>query len=194
MNILDQDVLILNKNWQWIAMTTVKDSMTKIMGYDKNGYRAVVVDGDYQTHDYESWIKQPVNLDRAIKTPRKLIPAPEIILMLRYNEVPHHSIRWARIRLLKRDKFTCQYCGAQPGVASLTVDHVLPSSRGGRTSWENTVACCEPCNAKKADRLPSEVGMKLKRMPAVPFASLVKDVETREDVLESWKPFIRTGK
>ena len=191
MSLLEEPVLGLNRNWLWIGMLNVRIAMTKLIGSDEDGDKAVVVDRDYVQHNFGSWIKQPIVGERFIRTPRLLIPVPEIVLVTRYGEVPKHTVRFSRIRILKRDKFTCQYCGAQPGMADLTMDHVMPVSRGGKTVWENCVACCYECNARKADRMPSEAGIRLKRPPRVPFSDMEDRVHAGE-IKEVWKPFLQT--
>jgi 5-methylcytosine-specific restriction endonuclease McrA len=70
--------------------------------------------------------------------------------------------------VLARDRETCQYCGAQPGRAHLTIDHVLPRAQGGTTAWENVVAACAACNHRKANRTPQQAGMSLARLPRRP--------------------------
>ena len=64
--------------------------------------------------------------------------------------------------------YTCQYCGVQPGAGATTIDHVIPRSQGGTTSWTNCVAACEACNARKADRSPEQAGMRLRKRPVRP--------------------------
>jgi 5-methylcytosine-specific restriction endonuclease McrA len=79
-----------------------------------------------------------------------------------------------RRTVIARDLYTCQYCGAQPGRAELTIDHVLPRSRGGKTTWENAVTACKPCNHKKRDRTPEEAEMTLRAKPSRPrFVAIV---------------------
>lgn len=190
MNVLNESVLGLNRNWQWIGMLDVRTAMTKLIGSDGDGDKVFVVDQDYVQHDFTSWIKQPIDGDRFIRTPKLMIPVPEIVLVTRYGEVPKHTVKFSRVRILKRDKFTCQYCGAQPGMADLTMDHVLPASRGGKTDWENCVASCYDCNARKADRTPAEAGIRLRRPARVPFSDMEDRVQSG-DVKELWKPFIK---
>jgi hypothetical protein len=187
MDVLDEAVLVLNRNWQRVGLTSVKDAIGKVFGTDVNGTRAFVIDHDYIQHDWASWMRQPID-GRFIQAPHCKIAAPSIILVARYAEVPAHTVKWGRMRVLKRDRFTCQYCGVQPGVRALTVDHVMPKSRGGGTTWENCVASCEPCNARKADRTPSEAGMKLRKAPGAPFADW--DTRAGEKIPEAWKPFM----
>jgi 5-methylcytosine-specific restriction endonuclease McrA len=74
----------------------------------------------------------------------------------------------SRNSVLLRDNFTCQYCGNTPGRNGLTLDHILPRSRGGETTWENVVAACRPCNIRKGDRLPEEARMALRKRPGRP--------------------------
>jgi 5-methylcytosine-specific restriction endonuclease McrA len=70
--------------------------------------------------------------------------------------------------VLVRDRETCQYCGAQPGRAHLTIDHLVPRSQGGTTTWENVVAACETCNRRKGSRTPQQAGMALTAAPRRP--------------------------
>jgi 5-methylcytosine-specific restriction endonuclease McrA len=93
----------------------------------------------------------------------------KVIRLLNYIRIPFTKImshRPSRNMIHKRDQHICQYCGAKE---NLTVDHVLPSSRGGRDEWENLVCCCTSCNMKKGNKTPEEAGMKLKKQPKAPF-------------------------
>jgi 5-methylcytosine-specific restriction endonuclease McrA len=97
------------------------------------------------------------------------LPAPVVIRLRYYVRIPHNlPMPLSRRAILLRDAFTCQYCGVQPGREHLTIDHIMPRSRGGRTDWENTVAACGACNRKKANRTPDEANMKLLRTPVRP--------------------------
>src|SRR5262249_21229307 len=75
-------------------------------------------------------------------------------------------VAFSRRNVAKRDHFTCQYCGAQPGVVDVTIDHVIPRAQGGQSSWTNCVAACADCNARKADRTPDQAGMRLRKAPS----------------------------
>ena len=93
---------------------------------------------------------------------------PAVVRLLKYISLEVKAVKFSRINVFGRDRFSCQYCGVQPGTSSLTYDHVVPKSRGGATKWENIVTCCIECNWKKADRTPEEAGMKLKNKPYCP--------------------------
>lgn len=92
--------------------------------------------------------------------PKVLRLARYIVTKWRYSDGP----AWSRNGVLRRDDRTCQYCGA----CADTVDHVVPRSQGGRNTWKNTVAACDPCNQRKRDRTPVQAGMVLLRAPAAP--------------------------
>jgi 5-methylcytosine-specific restriction endonuclease McrA len=97
-------------------------------------------------------------------------------------------VTFSRRNLFKRDRFTCQYCGEQPGTEELTIDHVLPRSRGGVSTWENCVLACIECNHRKANMTPAEAGMPLKKDPARPNW---RPLYAREDVMiGSWSKFL----
>lgn len=94
-------------------------------------------------------------------------PIPSVIhLRVMVKKPPSIAHRVTRPYVFSRDKFTCQYCGAQP--RHLTLDHVIPRYRGGEHSWENVVAACERCNVKKAGRTPAEARMTLRHLPQAP--------------------------
>lgn len=95
-------------------------------------------------------------------------PWPKVIRMLKYIKVPmrYAPAAWTKAGVLKRDGHKCGYCTKRAGT---TVDHIQPQSRGGGNTWENTIACCQPCNAKKDDKTPKEANMPLLFQPSVPM-------------------------
>jgi 5-methylcytosine-specific restriction endonuclease McrA len=90
---------------------------------------------------------------------------PSVIRLLEYRRIPHQTRALSRKNILLRDRNSCQYCGVVLSASELTLDHVIPRSRGGSSTWENLVACCHSCNRRKGNQLPSEAGMKLIREP-----------------------------
>ena len=102
---------------------------------------------------------------------------PLIIRLYNYVRFKSRGLRLNRRRVYKRDNFQCVYCGSEK---SLTLDHIIPRSRGGKNSWTNLVTCCQSCNLKKANRTPEEAGMKMKSKPYEPtvFSAVISsDVE-----------------
>jgi 5-methylcytosine-specific restriction endonuclease McrA len=100
-----------------------------------------------------------------IHSARLTLRIPSVIRLLEYRRIPHQSRALSRKNILLRDRNTCQYCGAVFGAAELTLDHVIPRSRGGASTWENLVACCHSCNRRKGNQMAVEAGMKLLREP-----------------------------
>jgi 5-methylcytosine-specific restriction endonuclease McrA len=94
---------------------------------------------------------------------------PSVIRLLEYRRIPHQTRALSRKNILMRDRYTCQYCHRTLPASELTLDHVVPRSRGGETSWENLVACCHHCNNRKGNRTPDEAAMRLARSPR-PFS------------------------
>jgi 5-methylcytosine-specific restriction endonuclease McrA len=101
---------------------------------------------------------------------RVRMPMPSVIRLLEYRRIPHQTRALSRKNILLRDRNTCQYCGIALHSSELTLDHVLPRSRGGLSTWENLVACCHSCNRRKGNQLLHELQeMKLLREPR-PFS------------------------
>ena len=96
---------------------------------------------------------------------RMAMRVPSVIRLVEYRRIPHQTRALSRKNILLRDRNTCQYCGKSMPSSELTLDHVMPRSRGGLSTWENLVACCHPCNRSKGNQLATEAGMKLLREP-----------------------------
>lgn len=100
---------------------------------------------------------------------------PLVIRLVTYVPIPRRlPLPLSRRTVLARDLYTCQYCGITPGRTELTLDHVLPRSRGGATTWENVVTACGPCNRRKGNRTPDEANLKMLSVPGRPrFVAVV---------------------
>jgi len=104
-----------------------------------------------------------------LRSAQTQLPVPLVIRLVCYVRIPHRlSLPVSRRTVLARDQYTCQYCGVQPGRAQLTMDHVVPRSRGGETCWENVVTACGPCNRRKGGRTPDEAQMPVLKVPRRP--------------------------
>lgn len=99
----------------------------------------------------------------------RILQLPSVIRLLEYRRIPQQTRALSRKNILVRDHHTCQYCHRVLPSGELTLDHVIPRSRSGGSTWENLVACCHPCNNRKGNRTPEEAGMKLVRAPR-PFS------------------------
>ena len=100
-----------------------------------------------------------------VRAARMAMPIPSVIRLLEYRRIPHQARALSRKNILLRDRNTCQFCAQALPSAELTLDHVVPRSQGGKSAWENLVACCHPCNNEKGDRTPEQAAMKLLRTP-----------------------------
>lgn len=129
-----------------------------------------------------------------IRSPSRAMPMPAVVRLTRAIRHRQPKVRFSRTHVLVRDRYTCQYCGAQLPARELTFDHVVPRSQGGRTSWENIVAACRPCNSAKRDRTPEQAGMTLRCKPVrpapVPFQlAHLRVARTVPDAWKSWVPW-----
>ena len=117
------------------------------------------------------------------------MPRPTVIRLNTYVRVPRdaHSRKITRRAIFARDQWTCQYCGSAR--TSLTVDHVIPRSKGGSSGWDNIVTCCAPCNRRKGDRLPKHAGMRLRHAPRPPKPTIFVHVAVPR-VPDVWQPYL----
>jgi 5-methylcytosine-specific restriction endonuclease McrA len=187
--VLQRPTLVLNRRWTPIRTTPVQDAI----GLVAKGTAVIIEPESFDTHDLVSWN----DLSRArvrfgeilIRSPRLALVPPEVILLKTYEGEGGRAVVFSRKNLFKRDRYTCQYCGLQPGPEELTVDHVVPRSRGGVSSWENCVLACVECNKRKADRTPVQAGLKMRKTPRKPSWKALVQVPAR-DRRESWDKFL----
>ena len=116
------------------------------------------------------------------------LPRPVVIRLVTYVRVPRdpHKRKITRRAVFARDGWECQYCGAR---ASLTVDHVIPRSKGGGSTWENIVASCAPCNRRKGDRLPHQVNMHPRLTPRAPNPQIFIQLAS-PTIPASWRQYL----
>lgn len=191
MSALSAETLVLNKGWVPITTVSVKEALLLLF---KNVAKAVNVD-DYSTYDFESWadLGKVFKNGEFILTPRLKIPVPDVIVLETYCKIPSQSITFSRANLLQRDMYMCQYCSKQLTTKNFTIDHVIPRSKGGKSTWQNTAVCCGKCNYNKRDRTPEEAGMTLIKKPIEPphkkyFISISPGKKI------SWDKFLKNGK
>jgi 5-methylcytosine-specific restriction endonuclease McrA len=182
--VLQEPCLVLNRNWQAITFLPVQSAIVTVL----RDMASVLDVEDYLLLSFDEWVELARDTGGTIRTPSRTIAAPEVIVLKKYGERPPRRVVFNRPNLYQRDAFTCQYCGVALPATSLTIEHVLPRSRGGPTSWENCVAACESCNARKADRTPQEAGMKLRKRPAQPRWSL--ELRVPAATRAAWEPFL----
>lgn len=168
---LSSEVLILDKAYRPIDIFEGKRALG-LLFLDK----ALALDELGNTYDSDSWVEYSEQL--IAEDPelpyissvylRVFVPKAIILQDYLYRPSKRKKLSYRKSSVLKRDDHQCQYCGCRPPKNSLTIDHILPKSRGGKNSWLNTVAACKSCNTQKGNKTPSEANMKLKRPPFKP--------------------------
>jgi 5-methylcytosine-specific restriction endonuclease McrA len=183
---LDTNVLVLNRLFQAIQVTTVRKAFCLLY---KGHVRAVAP--DYTTYDWEDWVDIPAQPEEdSIVTPTIRIRIPRVVLLLDFDRLPRHEVRFTRKNIFYRDRSRCQYCGHKFQTRDLNLDHVTPLSRGGKSTWENVVCCCISCNSRKGGHLPEEVGMRLVRLPVKPRWHPLVKISFTSGQYEAWKNFL----
>lgn len=187
--LLVRPALVLNRTWTPIQLTSVREAI----GLVAKGSACIIEPETFRTHDLATW--NDVSRARAalgaevIRSRHLALVPPEVVLLTSYEGRGERSVVFSRKNLFKRDRYTCQYCGAQPGPESLTVDHVRPRSRGGASTWENCVLACLECNRRKGDRTPEQAGLALRKTPRKPSWRTLAHVPPRLR-RESWERFL----
>lgn len=184
--VLDAPVLELNKCWQPINVVDVRRALSMMMA----GLARAIEPEDYTLHDFNSWADlRALEGEPVIHTVSLALRLPEVIVLNKYDRMPRKKVIFSRRNVHRRDRNACQYCGLHPGTEELTIDHVMPKSRGGHSSWINCVSACVPCNAKKSNRTPLGAGMRLIRQPIEPKWTQSMTL-ARFKVKSSWEKFV----
>ncbi len=162
--------LLLNQGYEPIKIISWQRAMT-LVTLDK-----VDVVEEYETQ---------------IRASSMIVQVPAVVRLRKAYRRHAKPVKFSRVNIYARDGYRCQYCAAKCGIDQLTYDHVIPRSRGGRTTWDNIVSCCYLCNAKKANRTPSEAGMKLLSVPGRP--SWIPSVQIRvstKSIPDAWRDYV----
>jgi 5-methylcytosine-specific restriction endonuclease McrA len=141
---LNRLVLVLNASYEPINIVPARRALTLVLG------------GKALVEERSKFV---------IRTSKINVPVPSVIRLVSYRRIPRQNRSISRKGILLRDGGTCQYCRSTLPPKDLTLDHVIPRSRAGESTWENLVACCFPCNNRKGNRTPQEAGMALAKQP-----------------------------
>jgi 5-methylcytosine-specific restriction endonuclease McrA len=180
MSLVNKAVLVLNASYEPVSITRAKNALKLLVK------GSAVAEEDYGVEVYPG------------------IPLPCVIRLRNYKKIPIRISILTRSNIYARDHYHCQYCGSKEGSTVfingkpvkvvLTLDHVLPASRGGPFSWDNLVSACKSCNVTKNDRTPEEAGMSLLKQPGRLTVHtsryLLRLIGLTED--EKWKPYLYT--
>ncbi len=192
---LDASVLVLNKHYAAVRVATVRRAFGML--YRDLAEVVSVEDNQYLSYDFESWrevseFRAKYQRDRHewVRCVRFELAVPRIIRLLCYDRLPRQNVKFNRRNIYARDRSRCQYCGDRFPTSELSLDHVLPKSLGGATTWTNIVCCCVSCNVRKGGRTPELAGMRLVDEPAKPKRSPVVQLRLTSEKYASWKQFL----
>ena len=190
-DILNQPiVLVLNRNWQAIHVKTPAEAFCMIAS---GAALALDVQGDdcMVPVTWADWLALPVrDHDNAVSTTRGRVRVPTVIVAANYTRVPLRRPRLNRRNLWARDGGVCQYTGRKLAPHEGNIDHIVPRSRGGKTTWENCVLANREVNSRKADRLPQEVGLNLRQRPVAPRALPASMTIRNHHCVRDWEHFL----
>ena len=193
--VLSTSVLLLNRLYMALRVVSAKRAMTLV--YRDLAEVVAVEDGQYFSYDFNDWLEvssakasfEPEQHDW-IRTVRFQIAVPKIIRLLVYEKLPRAIVKLNRRNLFARDRNSCQYCGRHFPTRELSIDHVVPRSQGGLTTWDNVVCACTRCNVRKGGRTPVQARMRLITKPIRPRRSPVLTVKLADSRYASWKQFL----
>jgi 5-methylcytosine-specific restriction endonuclease McrA len=192
---LSCNVLVLNRHYMAIRVINVRRAFSLLVRQLAEVVH--IEDGQYLSYDFESW-RDVSTLKREfephehdwIRTVRFELAVPRIIRLLLYDRLPRQEVKLNRRNIYARDTMRCQYCGKKYPSSELSIDHVIPRSRGGKTTWENVVCACVRCNVRKGGRTPQEANMSLISRPHKPRRSPVINVKLSHTKYRCWQQFL----
>lgn len=154
-------------------------------------------EGQFANYDFDAWREiSELRADEKrlhddwIRSVNFEIQVPRVIRLLFYDRLPRRAVRLNRHSILARDEHRCQYCGRRLPASQLSLDHVIPRSRGGETTWDNVVCACLRCNVKKGGRTPKEAHMRLFQLPTRPTQSPLLMLKLQNPKYECWKTWL----
>jgi hypothetical protein len=162
--------LVLNKSWLPVETITWQEAFKKIF----NGLA-------YAIEYYDEEI---------VRTPNDEFLKPAVIVCTDYNGRPTRNPIYSKNLVCQRDEWTCMYCGTPVTRTTYSIDHIIPRARGGRSTFENTVCACKPCNSKKADKTLKEARMKLRCNPTEPKLNPTKTKFSRIELEDEWVQYV----
>jgi 5-methylcytosine-specific restriction endonuclease McrA len=194
---LEASVLVLNKLFMAVHIISVRRAFCLLC--KEQAEVVSLEDGQYATYDFDTW--REVSEFRArhftkaedddwVRTSTTEIQVPRVIRLLDYEKIPKQTVKFNRRNIFARDNNQCQFCGRKFSTSELSLDHVIPRSQGGQTTWENIVCACLECNVRKGGRTPKQAHMSLIRKPEKPKRSPLLNLKLTHRKYQSWKTFL----
>jgi 5-methylcytosine-specific restriction endonuclease McrA len=196
---LDASVLVLNKLFMAVHIISVRRAFILLC---KDLAEVVSLEeGQFATYDFHTWREvsefrskyfRQVD-DDWVRTANSEIQVPRVIRLLSYEKLPRQTVKFNRRNIFARDHNQCQYCGKKYPTTELSLDHIVPRSQGGMSTWENIVCACINCNVKKGGRTPKQAHMTLIRKPEKPKRSPLLNLKMTLTKYQSWKTFLENA-
>lgn len=188
-------VLVLNRLYMAVHVVNVRRAfgllcceMAEVVHLEDGKFGAYSFDSWREMSELRAEEKQPE--DDWIRSVNFEIQVPRVVRLLRYDRLPKQKLHLNRRNVLARDGHVCQYCGRRFATQLLSIDHVVPRSRGGETTWENVVCACLTCNVKKGGRTPKEAHMKLIHRPVRPKRNPLLLLKLNNPKYASWRTWL----
>ncbi len=195
---LTLSVLVLNRSFVAVHITNVRRAITLLFRHLAEVVH--IEEGQFAAYSLDSW-RELSALQGEFRTPEAdwvqavgyELQAPRVIRLVSCDRGPRQGLRFNRRNVFARDGNLCQYCGKHFPTSELSLDHVVPRSRGGNTCWENIVCACVACNVRKGGRTPQEARMQMIRQPLKPKRSPLLSNKLGNPKYQSWKSFVDTA-
>jgi 5-methylcytosine-specific restriction endonuclease McrA len=189
-NLNKTTVLVLNKCWQAIDVKTPAQAFCMMAG-DSATALDIAEDGTMTPTRWADWLLLPVReRDNATGTARGLIRTPTVLVLARFAKVPKRRPKFGARAIWVRDGGVCQYSGRNLKPSEGNIDHIVPRSRGGPSTFENCVLAHKEINSRKADKLPAEAGLRLIRQPVAPKEMPISASIRNAHAVRDWELFI----
>ncbi len=193
---LEASVLVLNKLFMAVHIISVRRAFCLLC---KELAEIIhLEEGQFVTYNFTTW--REVSEYRAkhfrqedddwVRTYNSEIQVPRVIRLLGYDKLPKQTVKFNRRNIFARDNNLCQYCGRKYPTTELSLDHVIPRSQGGQSTWDNVVCACVKCNVKKGGRTPKQAHMSLVKKPDKPKRSPLLNLKLTHRKYQSWKSFL----
>jgi 5-methylcytosine-specific restriction endonuclease McrA len=183
-------VLVLNRNWQAIGVKTPMEAFSMIASGSATALD-IESGGNIRPVTWNEWLTLPVrDGDNSIGTVSGRVRVPSVLVLAKFDKVPKKRPKFGVRGIWERDGGVCQYTGRKLRPHEGNIDHVVPLSRGGPTSWANCVLADKRVNSRKGSKLPEEAGLKLLRRPSVPRELPVTLLIKNTHRVREWEMFL----
>jgi hypothetical protein len=195
---LDSSVLVLNQHYAAVRVISARRAFCML--FKEIAEIVAVEDQQFVAYDLDTWreiseLRSRYDRDSHewVQCVRFELAVPRIIRLLFYDRLPRTNVKFTRRNIFARDANHCQYCGKRFSTSELSLDHIVPRSQGGVSSWTNIVCCCIKCNVRKGGRTPVQAHMRLIREPVKPKRSPMITLRLGHEKYASWKQFLNAA-